>query len=523
MLLRAVDFLYGSEWSASAPGRASLNARACLCCALLIGCSGLLAQALDAWLGLQHVSAIFLPAVVICAIVWGMAASVLAVLLTLATTSFFFYAPVPNFRVEDPNELIDMAIFALVGIWISQMADFARKQAMAARRRADDMARLQRLSRRLADAADLQAIGGAIVAEASGNGSAALYLADTERLVLQAAAGTERPDDRQVQQRWQARQNGNRLDDAEGWRFHPLLQGSAALGILAIRDASRTGDAFLAALLDQAASAIQRGKLAAAMEDSRVEHRAQRLREAVVDAISHDLRTPLAAIVGAASTLEEFGALCGEAERKELLTSIREQGEKLDSSFAKLLDLSQIRAGNLLPKAESIDLTDIVQAALRHAAQSLRGFRLNVALPDSLPLLQMDPLMMQHAVDNLLENAAKYAPPGSAVRISAQQEGDSVVMEIADQGIGIAAADLERIFEPLYRAAQAMQAAHGMQANGINPKPPGKGLGLAIARAFVEANGGSLRAFSPGEGRGAIFRITLPGNAKPGGSHGDEA
>ncbi len=513
MFMRVVDFLYGSDWSTSVRDKPWLDSRAVLWCTWLIGGSGLIAEGLDVWLNLKHVSVIFLPAVVICAIVWGMAASVLAVLLTLATTSFFFYEPVPNFRVDDPREFLDLVIFTLVGIWMSQMAAFARQQAMAARRRADDMARLQRLSRKLADAGDPQAIADAIVAEARGKGSACLFEPQAGLLGLVAAEGSDQPAMSNAQRHWAGFIQANdsrRQSQGEGWNFHllhighPLNKGGEPLGMLALRDDSDNQPTFLAALLDQAASALQRGHLAAAMEDSRVESRAKRLREAVIDAISHDLRTPLAAIVGAASTLESFGNLCGEAERAELLDSIREQCVRLDSNFAKLLDLSQIRAGALLPKAESVELADLVQASLHHGAHMLRAHRLEVALPMNMPLLKVDSLMLQHALDNLLENAAKYAPPGSIVRIGAQLDGDKVILEVSDRGIGIAAADLERIFEPFHRAE------HPPDGDGIAPRPPGKGLGLAIARAFVEANGGSLQAFSEGEGRGAMFRIILP-------------
>ncbi|WP_374634694.1 ATP-binding protein [Ferrovibrio sp.] len=522
MFMQVVDFLYGSNWSTSVRDKPWLNARAILWCTWLIGASGLIAHGLDVWLNLKHVSVIFLPAVVICAVVWGMLASILAVLLTLAATSFFFYEPVPNFRVDDPREFLDLVIFTLVGIAMSQMAAFARQQAMAARRRADDMARLQSLSRKLADAAEPQAIANAIVEQARGKASANLYEPQAGLLALVASEGPERPAMVEAQRHWAGflqTKDGRKQSQGDGWSFHllhigqPLNQGGEALGMLALQDDAEAQPAFLAALLDQAASALHRGHLAAAMEDSRVERRTKRLREAVIDAISHDLRTPLAAIMGAASTLESFGTLCGEAERAELLDSIREQCLRLDSNFAKLLDLSQIRAGELLPKSESVELADLVQAALHHGAHMLRAHRLEVALPMTLPLLTVDSLMLQHALDNLLENAAKYSPPGSIVRIGAHQDDGRVILDVSDRGIGINAADMERIFEPFHRAE------HPPDGEAIAPRPPGKGLGLAIARAFVEANGGSLQAISEGEGRGATFRIILPVSA----IHGSEA
>lgn len=229
-------------------------------------------------------------------------------------------------------------------------------------------------------------------------------------------------------------------------------------------------------------------------------HRRQEaLREALLNSVSHDLQTPVAAILGSATALESFAGPEGAPARRELVGAIRDQAERLASTIENVLDLTRIRAGQLAPRLEMVELADIVDAALRRKGKALAGHAVRVALPADLPMLHLDLFLMEHALANVLGNAAKYSRPGSEIAVAASVHGREVVLSVADQGSGIRAEDLPRVFEPFFRGRSSLGAP-----------APGTGLGLAICRAFVAANGGSAEAESAGEGRGTTVRLRLP-------------
>jgi two-component system sensor histidine kinase KdpD len=290
---------------------------------------------------------------------------------------------------------------------------------------------------------------------------------------------------------------------ASGWFLRTLRSGGANVGVLAMRDGTGVADfstlrAFFDLLCDQAAVAIERAQLARAYEDARVRTKTESLREALLNSISHDLQTPLASIVGAVSALQSFEALYDSRSRGELIATIREEAERLHRIIANILDLTRIKAGEVSPRLEYVELADIINAALTRARRGLADHELDISIPADLPMMRLDLFLMEHAFVNLLENAAKYAPKGTRIVVTAREEQGSVVIDVTDSGIGIAANDLGRIFDRFVRAATT------------DARPAGTGLGLTICRAFVAANGGEVEAYSPGEGKGATFRVQLP-------------
>jgi two-component system sensor histidine kinase KdpD len=240
-------------------------------------------------------------------------------------------------------------------------------------------------------------------------------------------------------------------------------------------------------------------RLSASVADARVRAQGEALREALLNSVSHDLQTPLAAILGSASALEALGERGDARGRAELVAAIREESERLASYIENLLDLTRIRAGQIAPRLELVELSDIVDAALRRKHKALGKHLVEVDLPADLPMLRLDLFLMEHAIANVLDNAAKYAPAGSAIGVSARVAGDEVALEVSDRGSGISAQDLARVFDPFYRGADAGEGAAA-----------GAGLGLAICRAFVEANGGSVAVSSAGPGHGTRVRLRLP-------------
>jgi two-component system sensor histidine kinase KdpD len=327
---------------------------------------GFAAHALTRLVPLPHVSVLFVAAVITSAALWGLGPSLFAAGLSLAAGSFLFYSPIYSFHVTDPQDFADLAVFIVVAVLTSRLADGVRRHA-----------------REIAEA----------------------------RLKAQGEA----------------------------------------------------------------------------------------LREALINSVSHDLQTPLAAILGSASVLETMGEHGEPRARRELAATIREQAERLASHIGNVLDLTRVRSGQIAPRLELVELSDIVNGALRRKEKALAGHTLRVDVPSGLPMLRLDLFLMEHAVANVLDNAAKFAPAGSTVAVAARAASGSVVLEVADAGRGIRAEELDRVFEAFYRG--------GPQESGA---AAGSGLGLAICRAFVEANGGSVTLASAGPGRGTRVQIRLP-------------
>jgi two-component system sensor histidine kinase KdpD len=291
------------------------------------------------------------------------------------------------------------------------------------------------------------------------------------------------------------------------WLFLPMRTGRGAVGVVGL-DSDRTGPLLtpdrrrlLDALSDQAALAIERVNLAEDVDRTRLAAETERLRSALLTSISHDLRTPLASILGSASTLRTYSKELDEAGREELTRTIQDEAERLNRFIANLLDMTRLESGAIEPRAELVDLGDIVGSALERAANVLAGHRVVVDLGSDAPMLRVDPVLFEQVLFNLLDNAAKYAPPGTEVRLEARRDAQSVRIHVLDEGPGIPPDDLERIFDKFYR----VHAADRRRA--------GTGLGLAICRGFDEAMGGMIVAGNRTDRSGADFTVTLPAPA----------
>jgi two-component system sensor histidine kinase KdpD len=456
---------------------------------------GLAAHVLTRLVPLPHVSILFLAAVVAIAALWGFWPSVFTAVLSVAAGSFFFYAPIFSFRVAAAQDLADLAVFVIVAAFTSRLAASVRARALEAQRRQDNIARLLAFSDRLAGTIgddDLHAVILEHLAPAFGR-PIHLLLPSEGRLAVAASLGGAAPP---VEILRAAAQGAS----PPGWRLERLAMAQAHAGIVAARAPAPSADPeYAKALLSHAALALERARLRREVAEARIKGQGEALREALLNSVSHDLQTPLAAILGSASALESFGEHGDPRARGELAATIRQESERLASYIENVLDLTRIRSGQIAPRLELVELADIVNAALRRKQKALDGYSVEVELPPNLPMLRLDLFLMEHALANVLDNATKYAPAGSRLRIAARAQNGDVVLDVTDGGSGIHAEDLGRIFDAFYRGA----APEG-------GSPSGSGLGLAICRAFVEANGGSVTAASAGPGRGTTLRLRLP-------------
>jgi two-component system sensor histidine kinase KdpD len=286
--------------------------------------------------------------------------------------------------------------------------------------------------------------------------------------------------------------------------FLPMHTGRGAVGVVGI-DSDKPGPLLtpdqrrlLDALMDQGALAIERVRLVEDMD--RVERTAEteRLRSALLTSISHDLKTPLAAVLGAASTLRDVGDRLSDGEKADLLSTVIDESERLNRFIANLLDMTKLESGAVAPNLAPHDLSEIVGSALRRANKILGHHRVQLDLATDMPMVNLDAVLFEQVLFNLLDNAAKYAPPNTTIAIRSWRDREAVALQIADEGDGIPQGDLEHIFDKFYRAQKTDQVRAGT------------GLGLAISRGFVEAMHGTIVATNRADRRGAVFTITLP-------------
>jgi two-component system sensor histidine kinase KdpD len=286
--------------------------------------------------------------------------------------------------------------------------------------------------------------------------------------------------------------------------FLPMRTGSGAIGVVGI-DRDKPGPLLtpderrlLDALIDQGALAIERVHLVEDMDRVKRTIETDRLRSALLTSISHDLKTPLAAVLGSASTLRDLAGKLTEAEKADLLATIVDESERLNRFIANLLDMTKLEAGAVVPNAALHDVGEIVGSVLRRTNKILAHHHVNVDLTADLPMIEIDAVLFEQALFNLLDNAAKYAPAESTIRIKCRRESDSVCLQVLDEGGGIPAAELEQIFDKFYRTQKADQVRAGT------------GLGLAISRGFIEAMHGTITAANRIDRTGAVFTIRLP-------------
>ncbi|UIY30081.1 ATP-binding protein [Neorhizobium galegae] len=286
--------------------------------------------------------------------------------------------------------------------------------------------------------------------------------------------------------------------------YLPMRTGREAVGVIGL-DNDKQGplltpeqQRLFDALADQAALAIERIQLVSDVDKAQLAAETDRLRTALLTSISHDLKTPLAAIMGSAGTLKDFGADIPEEARAELLTSVVDESERLNRFISNLLDMTRIGSGAMEPNYAFHFAGDIVGTALSRAAKIASGHRLSVNIPADMPMLKVDPVLFEQVLFNLIDNAAKYAPDETVIDIRGWQDDDSVLISVMDEGPGIPRDDLERIFNSFYRVRKGDHVRAGT------------GLGLSICRGFIEAMGGTIRAANRSDRAGAIFTIRMP-------------
>ncbi|MEJ8574010.1 sensor histidine kinase KdpD [Microbaculum marinum] len=459
-------------------------------------------------------SLVFLTGVLVTATRFGLWPSLYAATVSFFTYNFFFTEPYRTFIMHRRDDILTLVLFYVASILAGNLAARLRNQAIAQRAIARRTASLYEFSRKLASAASFDDVVWTAVSNVG-----AILRCQTVALMPGAGDRLEISGAFPPLDELDARDHGAALwawDHGEpagrttatlpssNWLFLPLRTAQGTQGVLGIKPEDRRSLSpndlrILDALGDQVAIAVERTRLVSDLQDSRILSETERLRSALLSSVSHDLRTPLVSIIGAASSLIEADEVLCSDGRRQLAETIREEGDRLNRYVQNLLDMTRLGYGALKLNRQPSDVRELVGAAVRQLGPELKRHTLILDVADDLPPVDVDPILMQQVFANVLDNAARYAPIGSNVTVTGATGGDALVIAVSDQGPGIPPADRERVFDMFYR----VRAADGQRA--------GTGLGLAICKGIVDAHGGGIRAGpAVADGTGTRIEIRLP-------------
>jgi two-component system, OmpR family, sensor histidine kinase KdpD len=491
--------------------RARQELRGVVYATLLVAATTLVIFGIIEWVGLTRGSVVYLVPVVIAAVRWGQIPALVAAALGVVAAAFFFYPPAYSFEINDPEEVLNLILYVFCAIVVGQLASRLKYQYELSRQREIDLADLYAFSRRLAVAFDVSGIHAAIED----------HLATVmQRRVLLFASGHDAGERRgagaapdavlQKVSEFSASRSETAAETAvsggngELWLVRAVSPKNPDYGVIAINlgRASKEGYAALRSRLDtvlaDATATLERLGVAHAISEARMRAQTDRLREALIGSVSHELRTPLASILGAATVLAAAPALQNDARLKDLAQGMRDEAERLNNDIQNLLDATRISSDGVKPHIEWADPADILHAAVDRCRRRLAQRSLALDLPQDLPLIRVDPILVQQALVQVLDNAVKYSPSGSEIAVKVRAQDGKMTFTVSDKGAGLTQAEQARMWDRFVRGERHVGTTSG------------SGLGLWIASAFVAANGGSIAAHSAGPGRGATISIDLP-------------
>jgi two-component system sensor histidine kinase KdpD len=465
------------------------------------------------FLGLINISLAYLLPILISAARWGTLPAIATALMGTIAFDIFFVPPIFKVTVADFRYLISFAIFMLVGLITGTLSDRLKQQVNYSRQRENSISALYSLSRDIAAVDNLEAVLDCIVSNVSKtlDGQIMLLLPNEKaQLVLRKDSGLHNfLDNRElsvatwVYERGLKAGHGTETLGTAKAQYLPLITEQGTQGVIGIYSEERQAPfdpertRLLEAFTGLAAMAINRVKLAEQARESLSLVESERLRTALFNSLSHDLRTPLASIIGAVTgLLEDQNVVYSPEARKELLKTILHGAERMNRFISNLLDMARLESGMLRLNKEWCDLQDIIGVAINRLGDTLTRRPLDIDIQDGLPLVQADGILIEQVLINLLDNALKYSDATSQIMISVRQEGKQLEIVIANQGHSIPEADLSKIFDKFYRLSSPLQVS-------------GTGLGLAICKGLIEAHGGEIWAENNHLG-GVTITFTLP-------------
>ncbi|MDP3406723.1 sensor histidine kinase KdpD [Bosea sp. (in: a-proteobacteria)] len=461
------------------------------------------------------ISAIYLAAVLVVGARHGLGPSLLAGLLGSAAYNFFYTPPFYSLDMRRPEDVVSVAVYLLGAVFTGSLASRLKAQVEAMRAAQRRTATLYDFARKIASATETDDVlwAAAFHIAATLDGHSLILMPDAAG-TLQQVQGHPTIEDLDARAegaaRWAFEKNepagaGTATLPMSEWLFVPLATAGRTLGVVGVRfkDRLRGLDPetrrLLIAVEDQVAVAVERTRLAEELADARVSAEGEKLRGALLNSVSHDLRTPLVTVIGAVSSLAETDGVLDAADRRELTLTALDEARRLDRYVQNLLDMTRLGHGVLAPKRAAVDLREIVGVVRTDLKRVLAGHSLIIETPRDLPALHVDPVLIGQAIANIVENAAKYAPAGTSITITARADGAMAEIAVTDEGPGIPEAERERVFDLFHRVAEG------------DSRPAGTGLGLSIVKGLVEAHGGTVMAGAGPDGRGTaiVMRLAL--------------
>lgn len=472
------------------------------CAAALVGVTTGMALLLLQHTGDTRLSMIFLGGILVTGVFLGSGPAYMAAGACFLIYNFFLVEPRFTLTMQTPEDLMTLLMFTVTAGLTSSLAGRIRDQTQEARARARATAALYDATHEFSASSDETFIRQRLARHLAAAARGAALVREGFSMHVEPAGVPIEPQlirDLDAAQKTAPTVVAASIAAADGWTLRPMRLGDASLGVAAWR----TADGVLAPdeltlldiLVDAGATAILRTRLAAAKGDAETKARTEDLRNALLSSISHDMRTPLAAIMASAGSLRRYSGQLDEATRTDLATNIEEEATRLDESVANLLNMACLESGQLAVRRVRFDPLTVIEKTLAASASSASGVRL--LTPDPVGDVTGDPLLFQQALGNVVENARRYAPRGKRVDVSVERRGKAVTVAVVDEGPGVDPADLPRIFEKFFRAGAALDQR-------------GTGLGLAIARGLMEGMGGAIAAANRDDGQsGLAVRLQL--------------
>jgi two-component system sensor histidine kinase KdpD len=476
---------------------------------------GMVASAIGAamlgerFLGLQDVSMVFLVAVLMVAARTRMVTAVVTAVLCFLAYNFFFIEPRYTFYIGAYRGVATVFLFLVAALIAGRLASTLRRQVMALRAANAHATAMQNLGRQLSMAADL----GQVIEAGTSVIKQALHAEAWIRINGESgpARQGERLDEKdRVAADWtqQHGQASGRYTDTltqSAWWFLPVRSDQDTLGVVGFHfSPGMTRLLFeqrrlAESMVEDIGQAALRVRLVSKLEEAKVSGETERLRSALLSSVSHDLRSPLSSMIGAAESLRCYGKDMGEEDRESLLDTVRVEGERLDRYIQNLLDMTRLGQQGLTLTRDWIGVDELVGSASRRLQRYEPGVQIEVTIMPGLPPIHVHPALLEQAIFNVMENAAKFSPPNEAIRVAACRMGDgSLRLDVSDMGPGIPEKERRRIFDMFYSVERGDRGKQGT------------GLGLTIVQGIVDAHMGKVEALPSLEGRGTTIRITLP-------------
>src|SRR5215475_2620786 len=475
---------------------------------VMVAVTTVVVYALTQSLEVRRGSVLYLLPVLLAGWHLGLIPALVAAVAGVLWSGYFFFSPYYSFYLSRPNEILNLLLFMVVAVVTSHLANSMKQQTELAKKREKEVGNLYAFSRRLAAASSAADIYRAIEEHLAS-------LVQRKVVLFGAAAdGEAKPEQNALSEPVHAaiadvragRTLATTVDDSAGdiWLIRRVSQKNADFGVIAIDLGSVPPGAIdevrkrVDDVLSDAAATLERLDVARALNDAKMRSETELLREALIGSVSHELRTPLASILGAATVLSKSAVIAKDERLTSLAGVVRDEADRLNNDIQNLLDATRISREQIRPRQEWIEPQDIVNSALERRRRRLSGHSLSLDVDSNLPFIYVDPVLVEQAFGQIVDNAAKYSPPGSPITVAAKRNGRDVVLSVHDEGVGLTAQENAQLGERFFRGAR-----HAATTSG-------SGLGLWIAKAFVTANGGKIEAASAGADQGTTVSIHLP-------------